>query len=34
MDTAVETIAHVRYIKIQLETIDITTRLWGYHERI
>ena len=24
-----ETIAHVRYIKIQLETIDITSRLYG-----
>ena len=27
-------IAHVRYIKIQLETKDITTRLWGYGIRI
>ena len=27
-------IAHVRYIKIQLETIDITTKLWEYGIRI
>ena len=25
----VKTIAHIRYIKIQLDTIDITTRLYG-----
>ena len=29
-----EFIALVRYIKIQLETINITTRLWGYDIRI
>ena len=27
-------IAHAPYIKIQLETIDITTRIWGYDIRI
>ena len=25
----VSIIAHIQYIKIHLETIDITTRLWG-----
>ena len=29
-DCSCAAIAHVGYIKIQLETIDITTRLWGY----
>ena len=27
-------VARVRYIKIQLETTDMTTRLWGYDIRI
>ena len=27
-------IAHIRHVKIQLETIDIITRLWGCDIRI
>ena len=34
MLTKLTLIAHVQYMKIQLETIDITTRLWGYDTRI
>ena len=33
-DGIIMSIAHVQHVKIQLETIHITTRLWGYDIRI